>query len=137
MVYKYSGSCLYNGRLKELHAYFRFKRLPRSLQQKIQLFLNYNFNGHYFNESSILNTINEPMKQEINMHCCKRLVVNVPLFQDMPIALINTIIFSLTQVLYMPGEVRLELSYTRSPLTPSRSDNLKFYKAYGPLSLTT
>ncbi|XP_049884527.1 uncharacterized protein LOC126379753 [Pectinophora gossypiella] len=39
------------------------------------------------------------------MFYCKKLVFNVPLFQNMPIALINTIIFSLIQVLYMPGEV--------------------------------
>ncbi|XP_063827439.1 potassium/sodium hyperpolarization-activated cyclic nucleotide-gated channel 1-like [Ostrinia nubilalis] len=95
---------LYNGRLKELTDYMVFKGLPKTLQRKIQLFINYKFYEHYFNEQAIMNTVNEQIKQDINMHCCKKLVMNVPIFQDMPIALINTIVFSLTQALYMPGE---------------------------------
>ncbi|XP_059046934.1 potassium/sodium hyperpolarization-activated cyclic nucleotide-gated channel 1-like [Achroia grisella] len=103
---------IYNGRLKELEEYMWFKRLPTSLQQKIKMFLNYKFYAHYFNEENIMNTINEQIKQDINMHCCKKLVVNVPLFQDMPLSLINTIVFSLTQVLYMPGEEVIKCGQT-------------------------
>lgn len=96
---------LFNGRLKQLTDYMVFKCLPKTLQRKIQLYINYKFYEHYFNEQAILNTINEQIKQDINLHYCKKLVMNVPLFQDLPIAFINTIIFSLTQILYMPGEV--------------------------------
>lgn len=98
---------LYHGRLKELSEYMVFKMLPKALQQKIHMFLSYKFYEHYFNEKAIMNTINEQIKQEINMNCCKRLVMNVPLFQDLPVALINTIVFSLTRMLYMPGEVNM------------------------------
>lgn len=104
-VYARFDVILYNGRVKELHEYMMFKALPKTLQHKIQLFLNYKFYDHYFNEEAIMNTINEQIRQDINMHCCKKLVLNVPLFQDMPIALINTLVFALTRMLYMPGEV--------------------------------
>jgi hyperpolarization activated cyclic nucleotide-gated potassium channel 2 len=98
---------LYNGWLKELQEYMIFKQLPHSLQRKIQLFINSKYSEHYYNERSIMNTINEQIKQDINMHCCKRLVLNVPLFQDLPLPLMNAIVFSLKQVFYMPGEVRI------------------------------
>lgn len=104
-IYREFNMNIFNGKLNELNKYMMFKRIPQFLQRKIQLYINYKFNGLFYNEASIMNTINEQIKQDINMFSCKHLVMNVPLFQDMPIALINAIIFSLTQVLYMPGEV--------------------------------
>lgn len=104
-IYRQFESYCYNGKSKELEEYMLFMRLPKYLQRKIKLFINYKFNEHFFHEEAIKNTINEQIRQDINMHCCKRLVMNVPMFQDMPVALINSIIFSLTQVLYMPGQV--------------------------------
>lgn len=105
MMYKQYESFLYHGKLRELEKYMELKRLPGLLQKKVLLFLKYEFNGGYFNEPLILSTINEQMKQDINMHCCRKLVANVPVFSDMPVALLNTIVFSLNRVLYMPGEV--------------------------------
>lgn len=106
-IYKQFNTNIYNGRLNELGKYMMFKRLPQFLQRKIHLYINYKFNGLYYNEHSIMSTINEQIKQDINMFSCKQLIMNVPLFQDMPIALVNAIIFSLTKVLFMPGEVRI------------------------------
>ncbi|XP_013181706.1 PREDICTED: potassium/sodium hyperpolarization-activated cyclic nucleotide-gated channel 3-like, partial [Papilio xuthus] len=104
MMYKQYESFLYHGKLRELEEYMELKRLPALLQKKVLLFLKYEFNGGYFNEPLILSTINEQMKQDINMHRCRKLVANVPVFGDMPVALLNNIVFSLTRVLYMPGE---------------------------------
>ncbi|XP_068626375.1 potassium/sodium hyperpolarization-activated cyclic nucleotide-gated channel 1-like [Battus philenor] len=104
VMYKQHESFLFYGKLRELEEYMSLKRLPKLLRKKIVLFLNYQFNGGYYNEELILKTINEQIKQDINMHCCKKLLDNVPIFNDMPIALMNTVIFSLTRVLYMPGE---------------------------------
>lgn len=104
-LYRQFNTNLFNGRINELNNYMMSKRLPQFLQRKIHLFINYKFAGQFYNEESILNTINDQIKQDINMFSCKQLVMKVPLFQDMPVALINAIIFSLTQVLYMPGEV--------------------------------
>lgn len=99
---------MYNGRLKELQVYLKMHRsIPATLRDKIKLYVDYKFNGHLFNEEAIMATINEQIRQEINMFSCKKLVTNVPLFKDMPLALINTLIFSLTKVLYMPGEASL------------------------------
>lgn len=105
MYAQYNGN-VYYGRLRELDKYMTFKRLPKFLQRKVHLFISYKFNGQFYNENLILNTINEQIKQDINMFSCKQLILKIPLFEDMPVALINAIIFSLTQVLYMPGEVR-------------------------------
>lgn len=104
-VYRQFELYCYSGKYKELEEYMTLMRLPKYLQRKINLFINFKFNEHFFHEDAIKNTINEQIRQDINMHCCKKLVMNVPMFQDMPVALINSIIFSLTQVLYMPGEV--------------------------------
>ncbi|KAJ8735963.1 hypothetical protein PYW08_006619 [Mythimna loreyi] len=107
-VYKQNEKFCFNGKSKELEEYMRFLRLPKYLKRKIRLFINYKFNEHFFHEEAILNTINEQIKQDINMHCCQRLVMNVPMFQDMPVTLINSIIFSLQQVLFMPGQTVVE-----------------------------
>lgn len=108
IFYHQSESNVYNGRLKELQTYLNIhRRIPVHLRHRIKLYVDYKYNGHLFNEDAIMETINEQIRQEINMFSCKKLVVNVPLFKDMPLALINTIIFSLTKVLYMPGEVSL------------------------------
>lgn len=99
---------MYNGRLKELQTYLKMHRsISATLRDKIKLYVDYKYNGHLFNEDAIMETINEQIRQEINMFSCKKLVTNVPLFKDMPLAFINTIIFSLTKVLYMPGEASL------------------------------
>lgn len=112
-IYSHYEKSLFNGKFRELKEYMTFKRLPEFLQKKIELFINYKYNGHYYNEEMIMSTINEQIKQEINMYGCKKMVMAVPLFQDMPIALINAIIFNLTQVLFMPGEVNKILFYFR------------------------
>lgn len=104
-LYRQFETYCFNGKSKELEEYMQFLRLPKYLQRKIRLFINYKFNEHFFHEEAILSTINEQIKQDINMNCCQRLVMNVPMFQDMPVALINSIIFSLQQVFFMPGQV--------------------------------
>ncbi|KAJ2948215.1 hypothetical protein O0L34_g10024 [Tuta absoluta] len=116
IIYHNYGMLRYNGLIMELQQLLKFKRVPQRLRHKIQLYLNYRFNGKYFNKDSILATLNVQIKHEINMYYCKNLLVNVPLFHDMPIALINTIIFSLTQVLYMPGEVIVQHGHPGSSL---------------------
>ncbi|CAK1540387.1 unnamed protein product [Leptosia nina] len=104
-VYGYTDEFTFNGKLKDVKDYMELKKLPMLLRRKILLFVNYKFNGSYFNEEYILNTINEQIKQDINMHCCKALVSKIPMFQDMPVAFVNTIVFSLVEVMFMPGEV--------------------------------
>ncbi|XP_028029907.1 potassium/sodium hyperpolarization-activated cyclic nucleotide-gated channel 1-like [Bombyx mandarina] len=96
---------VFYGRYKELRDYMNLKKLPTCLQRKIDHFINYKYNGHYFNERHILDTINEQIKQDINMYSCKTLMNNVPLFRDMPVALINSMIFSLKRKFYMPGQM--------------------------------
>ncbi|CAG4953679.1 unnamed protein product [Colias eurytheme] len=104
-IYSQYDRFTFNGKLRDLKEYMELKRLPNFLQKKILLFVNYKFNGTYFNEEYILNTINEQIKQDINMHCCKDLVSKIPLFQEMPVAFVNTIIFNLVEAVFMPGEV--------------------------------
>lgn len=104
-IYRQYESYCFVGKSKEIEEYMKFMRLPKYLMRKIRLFINYKFNEHFFHEEAILNTINEQIKQDINMHCCQRLVMNVPMFQDLPVALINSIIFTLKQALFMPGQV--------------------------------
>ncbi|CAB3256162.1 unnamed protein product [Arctia plantaginis] len=103
-IYRQYDSYLFRGKYKALEENMAFMRLPFQLRRKIQLFINYRFHEHYFNEAELQNTINEQVKNEINLHCCKGLVMNVPMFQDMPVALINSIVFNLERVLFMPGE---------------------------------
>ncbi|XP_061709209.1 potassium/sodium hyperpolarization-activated cyclic nucleotide-gated channel 1-like [Cydia pomonella] len=95
---------IFDGAMKDLEKYMSVKRLPKSLQNKIRLFINYKFGGSYMDENYILNTINQHIKQDINMHTCRRLVVTVPLFKGFPIMLINTIIFRLKQEVFIPGQ---------------------------------
>ncbi|CAH2050962.1 unnamed protein product, partial [Iphiclides podalirius] len=97
VIYMQQEAFRYHGRLKELTEYMSLKRLPGPLRRKILLFLDHEFSAGYFNERHIMNTINERIKQDINMHCCKRLVDKVPMFGGMPIALTNTIIFGLIE----------------------------------------
>ncbi|CAH1640012.1 unnamed protein product [Spodoptera littoralis] len=109
-IYHQFETYCFSGKSRELEEYMVFMRLPKYLKRKIRLFINYKFNEHFFHEEAIKNTINEQIRQDINMHCCQRLVMNVPMFQDMPVALINSIIFSLKQVLYMPGQKVVEVN---------------------------
>jgi hypothetical protein len=104
-IYNRYDTFLYHGWLKELEGYMVFKQLPNFLQRKIRLYINYKYCEHYYNERSIMDTINEQIKQDINMHCCMKLVLNVQLFKDLPVAFMNAIVFSLKKLIYMPGEV--------------------------------
>ncbi|RVE43153.1 hypothetical protein evm_012198 [Chilo suppressalis] len=131
MAYSRFDMFLYDGRLKELQNYMVFKHLPNSLRRKIELFIKYKFYGHFFNEADIVNTINEQIKQDINMHCCKRLVMNVPLFQDMPMALVNSIIFKLVQVVYMPGETVMKCDQPGTSIYLIYSGTVALFNAAG------
>ncbi|XP_063616222.1 potassium/sodium hyperpolarization-activated cyclic nucleotide-gated channel 1-like [Cydia splendana] len=95
---------IFDGAMKDLEKYMSIKRVPKPLQNKIRLYINYKFGGSYMDENHILNTINEHIKQDINMHTCRRLVVTVPLFKGFPVMLINTIIFKLKQEVFLPGQ---------------------------------
>ncbi|CAG9581999.1 unnamed protein product [Danaus chrysippus] len=130
-IYGQHDKYLYNGRLKDLEEYMKLKRIPKSLFRKILLFLNYKFHGTYFNEEAILNTINEQIKQDINMHFCKKLVTNIPIFQDMPVAFVNTIIFNLTHALYMPGEIVVSCGETVNCLYMISSGTVSILNSVG------
>ncbi|XP_075975271.1 potassium/sodium hyperpolarization-activated cyclic nucleotide-gated channel 1-like [Anticarsia gemmatalis] len=104
-IYGQFASYLFKGKYKELEEDMEFMRLPWFLQRKINLFLSYKFNERYFNEEAIQSTMNEQLKHDINLHCCRWLVMNVPMFQDMPVALINSIVFNFNRTLFLPGEI--------------------------------
>ncbi|CAH0551009.1 unnamed protein product [Brassicogethes aeneus] len=89
----------------ELEEYMRHKQLPSYMRNRIYTYYEFRFQKRYFREDEILNTISGQLKQEINMHACKKLVENVSFFRNLPMNLLVRIISCLQIQVFLTNDV--------------------------------
>ncbi|XDV38375.1 hypothetical protein PO909_007801 [Leuciscus waleckii] len=59
-----------------------FHKLPADMRQKIHDYYEHRYQGKIFDEDSILNELNDPLKEEIVNFNCRKLVATMPLFAN-------------------------------------------------------
>ncbi|TRY98651.1 hypothetical protein DNTS_005896, partial [Danionella cerebrum] len=67
---------------KQVEQYMSFHKLPADMRQKIHDYYEHRYQGKIFDEDSILNELNDPLKEEIVNFNCRKLVATMPLFAN-------------------------------------------------------
>ncbi|CAG9813020.1 unnamed protein product [Phaedon cochleariae] len=100
-----SSAHKYDAMERQLKEYMRHKQLPTYMRTRILTYYEFKFQKRYFRESEILATISEQLRQEMNMHACKKLVENVIFFRNLPLNLLVRIISCLRIEVFLVNDV--------------------------------
>uniref|UniRef100_A0AAY5F2T6 Cyclic nucleotide-binding domain-containing protein n=1 Tax=Electrophorus electricus TaxID=8005 RepID=A0AAY5F2T6_ELEEL len=77
-----SSRCQYQEKYKQVEQYMSFHKLPADFRQKIHDYYEHRYQGKMFDEESILEELNEPLREEIVNFNCRKLVASMPLFAN-------------------------------------------------------
>ncbi|XP_068599262.1 potassium/sodium hyperpolarization-activated cyclic nucleotide-gated channel 2 [Brachionichthys hirsutus] len=72
----------YQEKYKQVEQYMSFHKLPADVRQKIHDYYEHRYQGKMFDEESILEELNEPLREEIVNFNCRKLVASMPLFAN-------------------------------------------------------
>ncbi|XP_074491783.1 potassium/sodium hyperpolarization-activated cyclic nucleotide-gated channel 2 isoform X1 [Sebastes fasciatus] len=72
----------YQEKYKQVEQYMSFHKLPAEFRQKIHDYYEHRYQGKMFDEESILEELNEPLREEIVNFNCRKLVASMPLFAN-------------------------------------------------------
>ncbi|KAM6948496.1 potassium/sodium hyperpolarization-activated cyclic nucleotide-gated channel 2 [Aplochiton taeniatus] len=72
----------YQEKYKQVEQYMSFHKLPSDFRQKIHDYYEHRYQGKMFDEESILEELNEPLREEIVNFNCRKLVASMPLFAN-------------------------------------------------------
>ncbi|KAG7273191.1 hypothetical protein CRUP_019318 [Coryphaenoides rupestris] len=72
----------YQEKYKQVEQYMSFHKLPADFRQKIHDYYEHRYQGKMFDEDSILEELNEPLREEIVNFNCRKLVASMPLFAN-------------------------------------------------------
>ncbi|KAJ3191182.1 anaphase-promoting complex subunit Hcn1, partial [Entophlyctis luteolus] len=117
---------MYKQKTDELIEYMRWKQLDNRMQEKVLNYFKLKYRGKYFQESSLLNEMNESLRMEIAAHNCRELISKVPflrreqhdgrddLFSGRIACALEPCYFVAGDVLFVQGEVGHDMSAARA-----------------------
>ncbi|XP_077978852.1 potassium/sodium hyperpolarization-activated cyclic nucleotide-gated channel 2-like [Glandiceps talaboti] len=94
----------YNERINQVKEYMRYRKLPLETQHRILEYYEQRYQRHYFDEDSILQEQNHPLRKEIIQMNCKQLVSKVDFLKNAPKEFTYDIIQKLRYEVYLPGD---------------------------------
>ncbi|XP_066603419.1 potassium/sodium hyperpolarization-activated cyclic nucleotide-gated channel 1-like [Prorops nasuta] len=100
-----SSRLKYQAATAQLRQYMRHKHLPYPTQYRIIAYYEFRFQHRYFRDNEILNTLSTHMRQEINMHSCRKLVENVTFFTNLPLSILSRIVALLKSEIFLTNDV--------------------------------
>ncbi|XP_018566291.1 potassium/sodium hyperpolarization-activated cyclic nucleotide-gated channel 2-like [Anoplophora glabripennis] len=100
-----SSAHKYDEMEKQLKEYMQHKQLPAQMKSKILTYYEFKYQKRYFRENEILATISEQLRQEMNLHACRKLVENVIFFRNLPLNLLVRIISCLRIEVYLVNDI--------------------------------
>jgi len=95
----------YRDIISQVEQFMHHRRLPHATQHRIIAYYEFCFQQRYFREIEILNILSMQMRQEINMHACRKLVENVTFFNNLPLALLTRIVALLKSEIFLTNDV--------------------------------
>uniref|UniRef100_A0A8C4Q3B9 Cyclic nucleotide-binding domain-containing protein n=1 Tax=Eptatretus burgeri TaxID=7764 RepID=A0A8C4Q3B9_EPTBU len=94
----------YQEKYKQVEQYMSFHKLPSELRQKIHDYYENRYQGKIFDEDSILEELNEPLRQEIVNYNCRKLVASMPLFANADPNFVTAMLTKLQFEVYQPSD---------------------------------
>ncbi|KAJ7993064.1 hypothetical protein DPEC_G00268560 [Dallia pectoralis] len=94
----------YQEKYKQVEQYMSFHKLPAEFRQKIHDYYEHRYQGKMFDEESILEELNEPLREEIVNFNCRKLVASMPLFANADPNFVTAVLTKLRFEVFQPGD---------------------------------
>ncbi|XP_060551045.1 potassium/sodium hyperpolarization-activated cyclic nucleotide-gated channel 2 [Pantherophis guttatus] len=94
----------YQEKYKQVEQYMSFHKLPADFRQKIHDYYEHRYQGKMFDEDSILEELNEPLREEIVNFNCRKLVASMPLFANADPNFVTAMLTKLRFEVFQPGD---------------------------------
>ncbi|GAB1868363.1 Potassium/sodium hyperpolarization-activated cyclic nucleotide-gated channel 1-like [Camponotus japonicus] len=91
--------------IDQVKAYTIQKQLLPHMKKRLLAYYHYRFKNTYFRGKRILSELTEPLREEIALESCRRLIENVAIFKNLPKNVLQSIVKNLKFELYLPNEV--------------------------------
>ncbi|KYN21613.1 Potassium/sodium hyperpolarization-activated cyclic nucleotide-gated channel 1 [Trachymyrmex cornetzi] len=91
--------------IDQVKAYTRQKQLLPHMKKRLLAYYHYRFKNTYFRSKRILSDLTEPLREEIALQSCRRLIENVEIFKNLPRNVLQSIVKHLKFELYLPNDV--------------------------------
>lgn len=95
----------YKSKICRLEHYMAFMKLPPELQLRITNYYQARYGGKWFDEREVMNTVSSALKEEIMVVMCRRLLRNVPMFQNRHENFLTSILIRLEYAIFQEGDV--------------------------------
>ncbi|XP_060594853.1 potassium/sodium hyperpolarization-activated cyclic nucleotide-gated channel 2-like isoform X3 [Ruditapes philippinarum] len=95
---------LYNEKFKQVEEYMIYRKLPRSLRQKVAEYYEHRYQGKMFDEERILGELNECLRQDVINHNCRSLVASVPFFTNADPQFVSEVVSKLQFEVFQAGD---------------------------------
>ncbi|XP_078097403.1 potassium/sodium hyperpolarization-activated cyclic nucleotide-gated channel 1-like [Mustelus asterias] len=93
----------YQEKYKQVEQYMSFHKLPADMRQKIHDYYEHRYQGKIFDEDSILEELNDPLREEIVNFNCRKLVATMPLFANADPSFVTSMLSKLRFEVFQPG----------------------------------
>ncbi|KAF7663757.1 hypothetical protein LDENG_00202130 [Lucifuga dentata] len=94
----------YQEKYKQVEQYMSFHKLPADMRQRIHNYYEHRYQGKMFDEESILEELNEPLREEIINFNCRKLVASMPLFANADPNFVTSMLTKLHFEVFQPGD---------------------------------
>ncbi|KAM7388438.1 hypothetical protein PAMP_024612 [Pampus punctatissimus] len=94
----------HSDKYKQVEQYMSFHKLPADFRQKIHDYYEHRYQGKMFDEESILEELNEPLREEIVNFNCRKLVASMPLFANADPNFVTAMLTKLRFEVFQPGD---------------------------------
>ncbi|XP_034387617.1 potassium/sodium hyperpolarization-activated cyclic nucleotide-gated channel 1 [Cyclopterus lumpus] len=94
----------YQEKYKQVEQYMSFHKLPADFRQKIHDYYEHRYQGKMFDEESILEELNEPLREEIVNFNCRKLVATMPLFANADPNFVTAMLTKLRFEVFQPAD---------------------------------
>uniref|UniRef100_A0A673YP79 Potassium/sodium hyperpolarization-activated cyclic nucleotide-gated channel 2-like n=1 Tax=Salmo trutta TaxID=8032 RepID=A0A673YP79_SALTR len=94
----------YQEKYKQVEQYMSFHKLPADFRQKIHDYYEHRYQGKMFDEESILEELNEPLREEIVNFNCRKLVASMPLFANAEPNFVTAMLIMLRFEVFQPRD---------------------------------
>ncbi|XP_061635362.1 potassium/sodium hyperpolarization-activated cyclic nucleotide-gated channel 2 [Phyllopteryx taeniolatus] len=94
----------YQEKYKQVEQYMSFHKLPAEFRQKIHDYYEHRYQGKMFDEESILEELNEPLREEIVNFNCRKLVASMPLFANADPNFVTAMLTKLRFEVFQPAD---------------------------------
>ncbi|XP_031715204.1 potassium/sodium hyperpolarization-activated cyclic nucleotide-gated channel 1-like [Anarrhichthys ocellatus] len=94
----------YQEKYKQVEQYMSFHKLPANMRQRIHEYYEHRYQGKMFDEESILEELNEPLREEIINFNCRKLVASMPLFANADPTFVTSMLTKLRFEVFQPAD---------------------------------